>query len=203
MLTSGRRRSPRRRYQDLAAVTRGLACLGATSCALVRPSDEKSESACTPGASHVLGAGTAALARRGIAVWDQVPRAGVVRNDVASLSAPSRAAGSATARTAARCSDMPKSSTFAHRRSPRGRFEQYLAVGSRLARLGAAACALRRPSGTNSAVPPRCLAGRSKSVARAARAGMGVSMRKFNRKVARDDGTDATYLSHLGHWPSC
>ena len=45
----------------------------------------------------VLSARTAS-ARHGIAVWDQVPRAGVVRDDVASLPAPSRAAGSATAR---------------------------------------------------------------------------------------------------------
>ena len=40
-------------------------------------------------------------ARHRIAVWDQVPRAGVIRHDVASLEAPSRAAGSATARNAA------------------------------------------------------------------------------------------------------
>ena len=135
-------------------------------------------------------AGTAALARRGIAVWDRVPRAGVVRNDVASLSAPSRPDGSATARNAVSSSDMRKSSTFGRRRSPRGRFERHLVVGSRQAHLRAAACALRRPSGTNSAVPPRCLAGRSKSVARAARAGMGVSMRKFNGEVVQDDSTD-------------
>ena len=90
---------------DVAAVTLGLAHLGATFCALVRPSDEKSESA--TGAAHVLCAGMAVSARRGIAVWDRVPRAGVVRNDVASLSAPSRAAGSATAREASGCSDMP------------------------------------------------------------------------------------------------
>ena len=78
------------------AVNLDLACLGATFFALVRPSDEKSESA--TGAAHVLSAGTHALTRRGIAVWDRVPREGVVRNDVASLPAPSRAAGSATAR---------------------------------------------------------------------------------------------------------
>ena len=88
MLTSGQRRSPRRRSQHVAAVALGLACLGATSCALVRPSDEKSESA--PGAAHVSSAGTPALARRGIAIWEQVPSARVVRHDVASLTAPSR-----------------------------------------------------------------------------------------------------------------
>ena len=95
VLTSGQRRSPRRRSQHLTALALGLACLEATFCALVRPSDEKSDSA--TGASHVLSARTAALARRGIAVWDRVPREGVVRNDVASLPAQSRAAGSATA----------------------------------------------------------------------------------------------------------
>ena len=39
-------------------------------------------------------------AHHGIAIWDQVRRAGVVRHDVASLSAPSRADGSAAARNA-------------------------------------------------------------------------------------------------------
>ena len=189
MLTSGQRRSPRRRSQDLAAVSLGLAYLEATSRALVRPSDEKSQSA--TGAAHVSSAGTAALARHGIAVWDRVPRAGVVRNDIASPSAPPRAAGSATARNAASSSDMPKSSTFARRRSPRGRFERQLAVDSRLARLAAAACALRWPSGRTR----RCRRGAwsdvQKSAARATRAGMGVSMKKFNGEVAQDDSTDA------------
>ena len=53
VLTSGQRRSPRRRSQDVVAVTVGLACLGATSCALIRPSEAKSGSAFR--ASHVLG----------------------------------------------------------------------------------------------------------------------------------------------------
>ena len=66
-------------------------------------------------------------------------------------------------RNAASSSDMPKSSTFARRRSPRGRFERQLAVALRLDCLGAAACALQRPSETNSAVPPQCLVGGSKS----------------------------------------
>ena len=101
VLTSGQRRSPRRRSQHLTALALGLACLEATFCALVRPSDEKSESALS--AAHVFSVGTAALARHGIAVWVQVPGAGVITNDVASLPAPSRAAGSATARNAARC----------------------------------------------------------------------------------------------------
>ena len=140
VLTSGQRRSPRRRSQHLAAVTLGLACLRARSCALVRPSDEKSESA--TGAARVLSAGTAALTRHGIAIWYRVPRAGVVRNDVVSLLAPSRATGSATVRNPASSSDMPKSPTFARRKSPRGWFERRLAVGSRLSRLGATACAL-------------------------------------------------------------
>ena len=48
VLTSGQRRSPRRRSQHLAAVSLGLACLRARSCALVRPSDKKSESATCP-----------------------------------------------------------------------------------------------------------------------------------------------------------
>ena len=52
-----------------------------------------------------------------------------------------------------------KSSIFAHRRSPRGRFERRLAVGSHLARLGATTCALQRPSGANSALPQLCLLG--------------------------------------------
>ena len=159
MLTSGQRRSPRRRSQDVAAVTCGLARLGATSCALVRPSDEESESATRT--AQFLCARTAALARRGTAVWDQVSRAGVVKHHVASLSAQSRAAGSATARNAVSSSDMPKSSTFEHCKSPRGRFERRLAVDSRRTHLGATTCALRRPSETNLAVPPRCLAGRS------------------------------------------
>ncbi len=140
VLTSGQRRSPRRRSQHLTALALGLACLEATFCALVRPSDEKSESALS--AAHVFSVGTAALARHGIAVWVQVPGAGVITNDVASLPAPSRAAGSATARNAARCSDMPKSLTFARRRLTRGRFERQLVVDSRLVHLGAAACAL-------------------------------------------------------------
>ena len=58
---------------------------------------------CTLGSSHVLSAGTAASARHGIAVWDQVPRAGVVRYVVASLPAPLRIAGSAAALNAVRC----------------------------------------------------------------------------------------------------
>ena len=49
---------------------------------------------------------TAALAPHRIAVWEQVLRAGVVRHDVASLPAPSRAAGSATARNAVGSSDI-------------------------------------------------------------------------------------------------
>ena len=144
----------RRRFQDVAAVILGLACLGATSCAPVRPSDENSESA--PGAAHVVCAGTAARQRRGIAIWDQVPRAGFVRNDVASLPAPSRAAGIATARNAARRTDMRKSSTFTHRKSAPGRFEQQLAIEARLARLLAAACALQRPSGAGLAPSRMC-----------------------------------------------
>ena len=43
VLTSEQRRSLRRRSQHLAAVNLGLACLRATSCALVRPANEKSE----------------------------------------------------------------------------------------------------------------------------------------------------------------
>ena len=143
------------------------------------------------------------MARRGIAVWDQVPHAGVVRNGVASLPAPSRAAESAVARNAARCSDMPKSSTFARCRSLRGRFERHLAVGSRQAHLRAAACALRRPSGTNSAVPPRCLAGHSKSVPRAARTRVEVLMRKFNKEVAQDDGTEVHATKEQIEVPRC
>ena len=45
-------------------------------------------------------AGTAALARRGSAIWEQVPRSAIVRHDVASLSARCLLAGSATARYA-------------------------------------------------------------------------------------------------------
>ena len=67
---------------------------------------------------------------------------------------------------AARCSVMPKSTTFACHKSPRGRVERQLVIDSRLACLGAAACALRRPSGATSALPPPCLAGRTKSAAR-------------------------------------
>ena len=51
-------------------------------------------------AAPALSAGTAALARRGIATWEQVPRSALVRHDVESLSARCRAAGSATARNA-------------------------------------------------------------------------------------------------------
>ena len=51
-------------------------------------------------AAPALSAGTAALARRGIAMWEQVPRSAIVRHDVASLSARCRAAGSAIARNA-------------------------------------------------------------------------------------------------------
>ena len=50
--------------------------------------------------------------------------------------------------------DELKSSTLARRRSPRGRFERELAVGSRLACLGAAACALQRPLRATLALPP-------------------------------------------------
>ena len=89
------------------------------------------------------------------------------------------------------------------RRSPRGQFEQQLPVGSCQARLGAAACALRRPSGTNSAVPPRCLAGLLKSVERAARAGMGVSKRKFNREVVHNDGTELCAKKSSVEIPGC
>ena len=104
MLTSGQRRSPRRRSQDVAAVIFGLACLGATFCALVRPSDEKTRGRELCAALDLYG-GTVALARRGVAVWDRVPRAGVVKNDVAILPEPSRAAGSETARNAMSSSD--------------------------------------------------------------------------------------------------
>ena len=53
-------------------------------------------------AAPSLSAGTAALARRGIAIWEQVPRSAFVRHGVASHSARCRAAGSAIARNAAR-----------------------------------------------------------------------------------------------------
>ena len=53
-------------------------------------------------AAPALSAGTAALARRGIAIWEQVSRSALVRHDVASLSARCRAAGSATPRAEAR-----------------------------------------------------------------------------------------------------
>ena len=52
VLTSGERRSPRRRSEHVAVVIFSLVCLEATSCALVRPSDEKSESATRT--AHVL-----------------------------------------------------------------------------------------------------------------------------------------------------
>ena len=81
----------------------------------------------------------AALARRGIAVWEQAPRPGIVRHDVVSIPALYRAAGSATARHA-RAARTLKSSTFSRRRPPRGRFEQELVADPRLARLGARAC---------------------------------------------------------------
>ena len=68
-----------------------------------------------------------------------------------------------------------KSSIFARRRSPRGPFERRLAVGSRLARLGATTCALQRPSGANSAPPPRCLGGCTEVRRGASRDGMVVS----------------------------
>ena len=128
-----------------------------------------------PPSPHVLSAVTPALARRGIAIRDRVPRAGVVRNDVVSLLAPSRATGSATVRNPASSSDMPKSPTFARRKSPRGWFERRLAVGSRLACLGATTCALQRPSGANSAPPPRCLVGCTEVRRGASRDGMVVS----------------------------
>ena len=51
-------------------------------------------------AAPALSAGTAALARRGIAIWERVPRSTLVMHDVASLSARCRAAGSAIARNA-------------------------------------------------------------------------------------------------------
>ena len=157
VLTSGQRRSPRRRSHHLAAVSRGLACLGATSCALVRPSDEKSESA--TGASHVLSGRTAALARRGIAIWDRVPRAGVVRHDVASLPAPSRAV---------RCSEMPKSSTFRTSRVASRRVGDlsgsWLSVRACIPRSQCLRTAAA--SGVSWAVPPQCLARRRHSVHR-------------------------------------
>ena len=78
-----------------------------------------------------------------------------------------------------------KSSIFAHRRSPRGRFERRLTVGSRLARLGATTCALQRPSGANSEPPPRC--GRLE-VRRGARDGMVVSTECVHAKVSQNGG---------------
>ena len=52
-----------------------------------------------------------------------------------------------------------KSTISARCRSPRGRFERRLGVGSRLTYLGATTRALMRPSGASSAPPPRCLGG--------------------------------------------
>ena len=53
-------------------------------------------------AAPALSAGTAALARRGIAIWEQVPRSALVRHDAASLCARCCVAGSATVRNAVR-----------------------------------------------------------------------------------------------------
>ena len=125
-------------------------------------------------AAPALSAGTAALARRGIAISEQVPRSALVRHDVARLSARCCAAGSATARNAVGF-NAQKSSIFAHRRSLRGRLERRLAVGSRLARLGVTTSALQRPSGANSAPPPRCLGGWTAVRRGASRDGMVVS----------------------------
>ena len=111
--------------------------------------------------------GAAALARRGIAVWEQALPPGIVRHDVVSIPALYRAAGSATARHA-RAARTLKSSTFSRRRPPRGRFEQELVADPRLARLGASACRLQRPSGASWALPQRGEDGRNRPKRRAA-----------------------------------
>ena len=97
-------------------------------------------------AAPALSAGTAALARRGIAIWEQVPRSALVRHDVASLSARCRAAGTPIVRNAVR-SQRAEIVDFRASQVAAWSFERRLAVGSRLARLGATTCALQRRRG--------------------------------------------------------